>query len=147
MVYSRYPSVEEECNIRGARSRLPGPFGRLRAKEGRIDIKASGLLPIVAFARAAALHHGIAERSTAARLEAAAANGAIPAADVARLVEMHGEFIALAMAQQIIDIGTGYPPSYRVELRRLDRAMRRALAGRLSGLRDILSLAWSTLSA
>lgn len=59
---------------------------------------------------------------------------------------MHREFVALAMDQQLADIAAGQPPSYRLELKRLNRATRRTLAGQLSDLDDILSLAWSTLS-
>ncbi|MDH3739307.1 MAG: DUF294 nucleotidyltransferase-like domain-containing protein [Alphaproteobacteria bacterium] len=143
----RTPAFIRALNLSVAQLRTPvGLFGRLRTKNGRIDIKASGLLPIVAFARAAALHHGISERATSQRLQAVVARGALPEGDGARLREMHGEFVALAMDQQIADIGAGNPPSYNVELGRLDRNTRRALANHLSDLNDILSLAWSTLS-
>ena len=144
----RAPTFIRALNGSVAQLQTPvGLFGRLRPTNGAIDIKAGGLLPVVAFARAVALHHGIAERATAARLKAAVEMGALPGGDGARLMEMHGEFVALAMDQQLADIAAGHPPSYRLELKRLNRATRRALAGQLSDLDDILSLAWSTLSA
>ncbi len=123
-----------------------GLFGRLRRVEGRLDIKAAGLLPVVAFARAAALHHGIAARETPVRLTAAIAAGALPESDGTQLVDMHRTFVELALDQQLADIAAGSPPSYRIELSRLDRSTRRDLAESLSSLDDILSLAWSTLS-
>lgn len=144
----RAPTFIRALNGSVAQLQTPvGLFGRLRPTNGAIDIKAGGLLPVVAFARAVALHHGIAERATAARLKAAVEKSALPEGDGARLIEMHREFVALAMDQQLADIAAGHPPSYRLELKRLDRATRRALAGQLSDLDDILSLAWSTLSA
>jgi len=144
----RAPTFIRALNGSVAQLQTPvGLFGRLRATNGAIDIKAGGLLPVVAFARAVALHHGIAERATTARLKAAVERGVLPEDDGARLIEMHREFVALAMDQQLSDIGAGHPPSYRLELKRLDRATQRALAGQLSDLDDILSLAWSTLSA
>ncbi|MFT5489490.1 MAG: CBS domain-containing protein [Alphaproteobacteria bacterium] len=144
----RAPTFIRAINGSVAQLQTPvGLFGRLRATNGAIDIKAGGLLPVVAFARAVALHHGIVERATAARLKAAVEMGGVPEGDGGRLIEMHREFVALAMDQQLADIGAGHPPSYRLELKRLDRATRRALAGQLSDLDDILSLAWSTLSA
>ena len=46
-----------------------GLFGRLRSEQdGRLDLKRSGLLPIVTLARALALKHGIRARSTLERL-------------------------------------------------------------------------------
>jgi DNA polymerase-3 subunit epsilon/CBS domain-containing protein len=143
----RSPSFIRALNMSVAQLQTPvGLFGRLRTREGRIDIKANGLLPIVAFARAAALHRGIGECATAARLQAVVAMGGLPEGDGSRLREMHAEFVGLAMDQQIADIGAGNPPSYNIELRRLDRATRRELARHLADLGGILSLAWSTLS-
>lgn len=143
----RGPALIRALNRTVSQLPLPvGPFGRLRTSGGAIDIKAGGLLPIVAFARAAALHNGIAERATVARLRAAVDAHALPKGDAERLIAMHGEFIALALDQQLADIAAGQPPGYRIEVRRLDRAKRRALAQRFSELDDILSLAWSTLS-
>ncbi len=123
-----------------------GLFGRLRTVEGRLDIKAAGLLPVVTFARAVALHHEIDATSTPERLATAAAAGALPEADAERLAGMHGAFVALALDQQLHDIAAGRPPSYNVKIARLDKDARRDLADDLSDLGDILSLAWSTLS-
>jgi DNA polymerase-3 subunit epsilon/CBS domain-containing protein len=143
----RSPTFIRALNMSVAQLQTPvGFFGRLRSRDGRIDIKANGLLPIVAFARAAALHRGIGECATAARLQAVVAMGGLPEGDGTRLREMHAEFVGLAMDQQIADIRAGNPPSYNIELRRLDRTTRRDLARHLANLGDILSLAWSTLS-
>ncbi len=143
----RSPAFIRALNRSVAQLQAPvGLFGRLRTTGGRIDIKAGGLLPIVALARAVALHHGIAERATAQRLEAAVAHGALPEGDGKRLIEMHQYFIALAMDQQLADIAAGQPPSYNIEIRRLDRGTRRTLAQHFSDLDGILSLVWSTLS-
>lgn len=123
-----------------------GLFGRLPTTDGRYDVKAGGLLPIVSFARASALHNGLEARGTAERLSAAAAIGAVPDSDAGALVRIHGELAGLALDQQLVDIAAGIRPSYRVELRRLSRADRTRLTDDLATLDDILSLAWSTLS-
>ena len=144
----RSPAFIRALNRSVAELQAPvGLFGRLRATNGRIDIKAGGLLPIVAFARAVALHHGIAERATAERLQAAVKCGALPAGDGKRLIEMHQVFIDLAVDQQLSDIAAGHPPTYNIEIRRLERSTRQTLAQHFSDLDGILSLAWSTLSA
>ena len=143
----RAPAFAAALNLSVAQPQNPlGFFGRLRGTDGRIDIKASGLLPIVSLARAAALHHGIVERSTPGRLRAVVEANGLPEGDGTRLDEMHEAFVALAMDQQIADIDDGRSPSYNVELRRLDRRTRKELTAYLSDLATILSLAWSTLS-
>jgi DNA polymerase-3 subunit epsilon/CBS domain-containing protein len=97
-----------------------GMFGRIRTDgEGRVDLKAGGMLPIVAGARAVALRHGVEARGTAVRLIEASARAGRSATDAALLAEIHGFLMGLVLDQQIVDIEAGIAPSNRVVLRAL----------------------------
>ena len=66
-----------------------GFFNRLRSENGKIDLKKSGIAPIVGLARVAALAAGSRERSTLERLRVAAAAGSVIDRDSAQaLAEM-----------------------------------------------------------
>jgi DNA polymerase-3 subunit epsilon/CBS domain-containing protein len=98
----------------GQFTRPVGWFGRLRTSSGRVDLNSGGIMPIFSAARVAALAHGIAERSTPARLAAARDIGAVPATTVAALTEAHRILLGLILAQQLHDIERGIPLSNRV---------------------------------
>jgi CBS domain-containing protein len=63
-----------------------GFFNRLRSESGKIDIKKSGIAPIVGIARVAALAEGSRERSTLERLRVAAATGSVIDRDSAQVL-------------------------------------------------------------
>lgn len=112
-------------------------LGRFRAENGRIDLKKGGLFPIVAFARVAALRHGILESATADRLIAAAKAGALQAEEANRLREAQATLLHFVLAQQLADIANGTAPSTRVELQRLTRRDRALLKDTLKSLESI----------
>ena len=86
-----------------------GMFGRLRLKKGRLDAKRHGIMPIFSAARILAIQHGIRDRSTPARLEAAAALAEDSREAVGNLVEAHRILLDEILAQQLRDIGRGIP--------------------------------------
>ena len=86
-----------------------GMFGRLRLKKGRLDAKRHGIMPIFSAARILAIQHGIRERSTPARLEAAGALAEDSREAVGNLVEAHRILLDELLAQQLRDIGRGIP--------------------------------------
>lgn len=104
-----------------------GFFGGLRAENGRIDVKLSGLFPIVAAVRAMALARGIGITPTLERLRLLAEAAEVPEADAERLRDAHALFMTLLLEQQVADIGAGLVPGVRVELSRLDPGRRRRL--------------------
>lgn len=107
-------------------------FGGLREDEaGRVNLKAHGLFPIVAAARAIAVRHGIRERATPARLAAARALRIGSEQDLVRLDEAHALLVERVLAQQIADVGAGVPPSNGVPVRTLPQRERVALRGAL----------------
>lgn len=123
-----------------ARDLLPllGHFGRLRANNGRVDLKRCGLLPIVSVARALALRVGSTQRSTPDRLRDAAEAGRLSQADAALLVELHAQLMTLVLGQQLIDLEEGVRPSSRVDVKTLRRPEARSLARQLRRLEYVV---------
>jgi DNA polymerase-3 subunit epsilon/CBS domain-containing protein len=104
-----------------------GLFGRLRAQDGRIDLKRAGLFPIVCMARALALARGLEGASTRERLAALAAAGGGGAQDLEALTEAQGLFLTLILRQQVADLQAGVAPGNAVEIAALSRFERTKL--------------------
>lgn len=96
-----------------------GFFGGIRTEAGRIDLKAHGLYGLVATARAMAIRHHVMELSTPARLGGVKALVQVRQADFDALLEAHGTFLDLIVAQQVEDATTGIPPSNAVSVKGL----------------------------
>lgn len=104
--------------------------------DGRIDLKAHGLFPIVAFARALALKSGLALRPTAERLGAIAhTTGRVT--DINALVHDHGVIMRTLLLQQARDIEAGIPPSNRIDPTQIDGSRRARLRLALRRVRHI----------
>ena len=127
-------------SLRAATSPPIGLFGRLRATDGRVDLKMGGLLPLVGIARTLALRIGSQARSTPERIQDASAAGRVSPSDAETLVRIHRSLLTLTLEQQIEDLSAGVPPSGRIELRRLSRAEKRALVRDLRTLDDTLTV-------
>lgn len=95
-------------------------LGGLRLEEGRIDVKALGLFPIVKLARSLAIRHGLALRSTTERLQALAGRGK-GSTDLETLDRAHAVLLAALLQQQALDIEAGLPPGNRLDPRSLSR--------------------------
>ncbi|MDX1431207.1 MAG: DUF294 nucleotidyltransferase-like domain-containing protein [Gammaproteobacteria bacterium] len=115
-------------------------FGRLRAQEGRVDLKIGGLLPLVSLARALALRSGSTARATPERLRDARAAGRIAAGDASTMIEIHVDLMTMMLRQQLADLDSGVRPSSRVSLKLLEREEQRRLTRALKRLENILSL-------
>lgn len=112
-------------------------LGRLRTREGRIDLKRHGLFPIVTGARVVALAWGSTATATDMRLADAAAKGAF-AEDAARaLTDARGVIVEAILDQQLEDIAAGRIPDNRVDPKRLGRRA-------ASRLREALAVAAET---
>ena len=107
--------------------------------EGRIDLKKSGLFGIVSAARALAIRHHVAERSTPARLAGVQALG-LGEADLDALVDAQRTFLELILAQQVSDIADGIPPTNKVEVKPLSRRERGRLHGALAAVGSLDTL-------
>jgi DNA polymerase-3 subunit epsilon/CBS domain-containing protein len=97
-----------------------GWFGRLRTDEqGRIDLKANGIMPIFSAARVLALKHEIYERSTAARFTAVRSMPGMAEASIDHLSEAHRLLLGCILEQQLRDIEQGLKPSNKVAVSEL----------------------------
>ena len=123
-----------------------GLFGRLRAIDGRVDLKMGGLLPLVGAARTLALRIGSQARSTPERIQDASAAGRVSSSDAETLVRIHRTLLTLILEQQLEDLAAGVPPGSRVEVRRLSRAAQSSLARDLRVLDDTLKVLRSSIA-
>jgi CBS domain-containing protein len=114
-------------------------FGGLRTDNGRIDLKKVGLFGIVSTARVLAVRYHLLERSTPARLAAAAALGR-GQQDLDALARAQALFLDLILDQQIADVKGGLPPSNKVAVKRLTRPQRQALHEALGAVRHLDTL-------
>jgi DNA polymerase-3 subunit epsilon/CBS domain-containing protein len=88
-------------------------------------------------ARALAICHRIAARSTLERLDGIKKRGIGLEQDLDDLADAHGVFLDLILRQQIIDVDQGIPPSNAVEVGRLSRRDRNRLRGALKSLKNL----------
>jgi signal-transduction protein with cAMP-binding, CBS, and nucleotidyltransferase domain len=116
-----------------------GMFGVLRTKEGRVDLKRGGLMPIVSIARTLALRVGSTARTTSDRLREAAAGGRIADSDATTLASIHADLMTRVLRQQLIDLEEGVRPSSRVAVNGQPRNAVRSLARQLRTLDEIMN--------
>jgi DNA polymerase-3 subunit epsilon/CBS domain-containing protein len=103
-------------------------FGGFRKdKQGRVNLKKGGLLPIFTGARTLAIKQGVRERSTASRLRAVGDNAGIEPENIETLIRAHRVLLRAVLEQQLIDTECGVPPSNLVEIRRLSSRRREEL--------------------
>jgi CBS domain-containing protein len=115
--------------------RVKPPLGLLRdfatestgAFAGTLDLKAYGARPIVDGARLLALAHGLPATSTAARLRAAAAAGALPPEEADALVEAFHFIQTLRLRHQYLESGVVAGAENRIDPERLNAIDRRIL--------------------
>lgn len=115
-------------------------FGGIKAQDGRIDLKQHILFPVASAARTLAIRHGVAERSTRARVGGLIARGIGSDADLTALLEAHALGVSLTLAQQSRDIAAGVKPSRMVDLSQMSRRQRADLKQALGRLQDIPTL-------
>ena len=84
-----------------------GMFGRFSLDNGRVDLKKTGLFPVVATARVVALRHGIDARATFDRLTLAKADLPDNAHTIDALLDAHRILIGAVLRQQLRDLERG----------------------------------------
>ena len=112
-------------------------FGGIRTEQGRIDLKKAGLFGIVTAARVLAIRHHVVERSTPARLSGLIALGHGGARDLGALAQAQAAFLDFILAQQLVDIERGMPPSNKVAVKGLTGDERKRLQAALSAVRHL----------
>ncbi|WP_119420121.1 putative nucleotidyltransferase substrate binding domain-containing protein [Desertibaculum subflavum] len=136
--------LAEQASSHGAALSL---LGRFRLQDGRVDLKAGGLLPLVGAARVLALANGIGETETAARLRAAADRGKLSGEDLERLLEARAVLTETMLRQQLADIAAGRAPSSKIDPRALSRTERTRLKEALGAIRLIPDIVRGALAA
>lgn len=96
-----------------------GVFGGILTKQGRADVKKTGLLAIVSGARILALRHGIEKVGTKDRLDAFRELGIGNKEDLLNIVHAHEVILSEDLRQQLEDIEAGIPPTNKVGIKRL----------------------------
>jgi CBS domain-containing protein len=124
-----------------------GLFGGIRTDGGRIDLKAGGLFGLVAAARAMAIRYHVMERSTPARLAGVKALVHASQSDLDALIEAHGVFLDLILAQQVEDAAHGLPPSNAIAVKRVSTRKQERLRAALQAVAHVDDLARDLLFA
>ena len=117
-----------------------GWFGRLKLKDGRVDVKKTGLMPIFSAARVAALRHGINERSTPARLREALNKGVASERTIDNLIDAHGILLDQILRQQLRDIAAGVALSNSVAPSELDGSEQQQLKWALEQVPSVIDV-------
>jgi CBS domain-containing protein len=91
---------------------------------GRLDIKETGLKPIVSIARYAGLATGVRALSTRERLDAAATAGALTGREARMLNEAHDFLWQLRLDHQVEQLRAGREPDDYIDARTLDSSTR-----------------------
>jgi DNA polymerase-3 subunit epsilon/CBS domain-containing protein len=121
MAKGQFAFLKSLAAIKGETMPPIGFFG-IRTDNGRVDLKRGGLFGIVSSARILALRYHVAERATRERLEGVKAMDVGGEGDLDAWIDAHGVILNAILAQQLVDIAAGRPPSNTVETRRLNRA-------------------------
>ncbi len=118
-----------------------GFFGGVRTTGGRIDLKAGGLFALVAAARAMAMRYHVMDRSTPDRLAGVKALVRASESDLDALIDAHGAFLDLIVAQQVEDVVHGLPPSNAIAVKQLSARAHDRLRAALQAVAHIDDLA------
>ncbi|MBY0431770.1 MAG: hypothetical protein K2Q10_11270 [Rhodospirillales bacterium] len=116
-------------NLQTIRAPL-GVMGRFRSKRGLLDLKTSGLVPLVSAVRVLALKHRITATGTGERLAALAQGGWLNAPEAEALMAGHEMMLRMLLRQQIADSSIGRPVGNDIDLKRLSEEER-------AGLKDV----------
>jgi DNA polymerase-3 subunit epsilon/CBS domain-containing protein len=116
-------------------------LGGFRLDErGRMDLKKFGLMPIFTSARVLSIKHDVRARSTADRIDGAAAKGIGTPETARRILDAHRLILGAVISQQLVDAETGVPLSPRVALARFDKAQKAELKQALGAVDEAIDL-------
>lgn len=116
-----------------------GVLGQFKTREGRLDLKLTGLLPLVSTVRLLALKHGITATGTGDRLRALSAAGHMPAHEAQRFIDGHELMLRVMARQQVADLAEGAVLSNRIDPKRIPEDERHRLK---EAFKSLGSLHW-----
>ena len=114
-----------------------GLFGKLRTRDGAIDVKRAGIAAIVLLARLYGMAAGSSGRTTLDRLEDAAAAGTLSRVGAADLAEAYRHLTTLRLRHQVDQVSAGDLPDNQIRLDHLSPADRRRLRESMRVVRDV----------
>lgn len=109
-----------------------GLLSGFQMKDGRVDLKIGGTLPLVSAARVLALRHGIEAVSTTERLRLLREKGVLSSGDAGAASDALEAVMGTILRQQLADIEAGRAPSSKIDPTLLDRRSRRVLRSHLA---------------
>jgi CBS domain-containing protein len=104
-----------------------GLFGNFVTKQGRLNAKKFGLLPLVSAARMRAIRAHVSATGTDERFAALKDAGVLHEDDLRDFVEVRELVLRVMLEQQLADIGSGISPSANIDPKRLDKRTRTRL--------------------
>ncbi|CAA7625326.1 Signal transduction protein [Candidatus Terasakiella magnetica] len=114
-----------------------GLFGNFVTKQGRLDIKKFGLLPLVSAARMRAIRGHVMATSTDERFTALKDAGALHEDDLKDFIEVREILLRIMLEQQLADLAMGISPSSRIDPKRFDKRLRTRLRWALKRLKTL----------
>jgi signal-transduction protein with cAMP-binding, CBS, and nucleotidyltransferase domain len=123
-----------------------GAFGRFIVKEGRLDAKKYGLLPLVSTARARAIQNGLPDLGTEARYRALEKAGKLHDSDRAGLIAALETILTTILDQQLADIAAGLEPGTQIAPARLSPSDQQRLKQAFQRIRLLRSMAGSVMA-
>jgi CBS domain-containing protein len=114
-----------------------GWLGGLKTSSGRIDLKKAGLFGIVSAVRALAVCHHVVARSTPARIAGIKALGIGSERDLDAMLDAQALCLDLILAQQLIDMQHGRPPTNAVVAKSLSQRDKDRLRAALRSIEHI----------
>jgi CBS domain-containing protein len=114
-----------------------GPFGGFVTKQGRLNAKKFGLLPLVSAARLRAIRAHIPLTGTDERFAALKDTGILHDDDYRDFVEVREIVLRVMLEQQLADLAIGVPASANIDPKRFDRATRNRLRWAFKRLRTL----------
>jgi DNA polymerase-3 subunit epsilon/CBS domain-containing protein len=98
-------------------------------------------MPIFTSARVLSIRHDVRARSTVERLRGAAGKGAAGTPEgLQSVLDAHRVLLGAIIAQQLVDIEAGIPPSTAIDPRVLDPGIRAQLKAALEAVEQVVDL-------
>ncbi len=117
-----------------------GWFGRFQLKDGRVDLKMGGIMPIFSAARVLALRHRLPARTTPERLEAVREHMPSDVHILNNLIDAHRVILGAILEQQLRDIDRGIPLGNSVAPKELSGAKLDTLKWAVEQVRNVKPL-------
>jgi CBS domain-containing protein len=114
-----------------------GFFRRIKTEDGLVDLKSTGIAPIVSLARVYALEGNIRVRSTIPRMEAAVAAGTLSQDGADTLIENYKFLLHLRLQEQLSALRAGKPADNKIRLQAVSALENRRLKDAFLSIKEM----------